>query len=516
MGLLQPVLFVALLRSDPAASSALCADAAHALSRRSTRSRARVPPFRARRSPSRRRHRPRSLAASPPWPRSSPVRRRVAARAMLVADVCDRGARARAARASATGRATELHMLDVGQGDAIALRTPRGRWMLVDAGRSWLGGDAGRSTVVPYLAHRGGALALFVLSHPHADHVGGAASVVRVAAPGALPRSGLRRHARHAYLAALGAAARARIPWQRVHPGDSLVRRRGRCSPRSRRTRRGSPRSPTPIWRARCSWRASARSASSSPATPRQPEEDWLLSRDAGRARAPTCSRSAITAAARARARAFLGAVRPRLALVCVGAHNAYGHPSPEVLQRSARRRARRCCAPIVLGTIVVSTDGRHRGGGARRTMVDSRATEPVSAQRAGPIVRAASLLGAARRHADAASRVAARALSRARRRALAPRRAPAADRRLVPRPRDRVGDHAWPHDLARARRLARRRNCSCTNSGTSTSLQQIARFRSVTSGESLRRGYHAQPLRGGRARSSPRRRVERRPVPAS
>jgi competence protein ComEC len=72
---------------------------------------------------------------------------------------------------------TELHMIDVGQGDAIALRTRRGRWVVVDAGRSWSTGDAGKSTVVPYIAHRGGRVALFALSHPHADHVGGAASL---------------------------------------------------------------------------------------------------------------------------------------------------------------------------------------------------------------------------------------------------------------------------------------------------------------------------------------------------
>src|SRR5919202_1063102 len=59
---------------------------------------------------------------------------------------------------------TELHVIDVGQGDAIALRTARGRWVLVDAGRAWRGGDAGRSTVVPYLRRRGGQLVGFVLS----------------------------------------------------------------------------------------------------------------------------------------------------------------------------------------------------------------------------------------------------------------------------------------------------------------------------------------------------------------
>ena len=38
----------------------------------------------------------------------------------------------------------ELHVLDVGQGDAILLRTDAGRWVLFDAGPAWNGSDAGR------------------------------------------------------------------------------------------------------------------------------------------------------------------------------------------------------------------------------------------------------------------------------------------------------------------------------------------------------------------------------------
>src|SRR5690606_27364330 len=77
----------------------------------------------------------------------------------------------------------EVHLLDVGQGDAIALRSPRGRWVVIDAGRAWGSGDAGRATVIPHLRRRGGELALLVLTHPHADHIGGATSVVRALRP---------------------------------------------------------------------------------------------------------------------------------------------------------------------------------------------------------------------------------------------------------------------------------------------------------------------------------------------
>jgi competence protein ComEC len=40
--------------------------------------------------------------------------------------------------------------------------------------------------VIPYLRRHGGAVALFVLSHPHDDHAGGARSVRR---RGGSPRS---------------------------------------------------------------------------------------------------------------------------------------------------------------------------------------------------------------------------------------------------------------------------------------------------------------------------------------
>src|SRR4029079_16659211 len=77
----------------------------------------------------------------------------------------------------------EMHVLDVGQGDAILLRTDRGRWVVVDAGRVWKTGDAGRSTIVPYVMSRGGAVEALIISHAHADHIGGAVSVLRYLHP---------------------------------------------------------------------------------------------------------------------------------------------------------------------------------------------------------------------------------------------------------------------------------------------------------------------------------------------
>ena len=74
--------------------------------------------------------------------------------------------------------ALEIHVIDVGQGDAIALRTPRGAWLLVDGGPRTGTWDAGARRVAPYLLKHGVRLIeALVVTHPDADHIGGVAAV---------------------------------------------------------------------------------------------------------------------------------------------------------------------------------------------------------------------------------------------------------------------------------------------------------------------------------------------------
>lgn len=66
-----------------------------------------------------------------------------------------------------------VHYIDVGQGDAILVQSPDGRNMLID------GGDKSPG-VVGYLKDKGiNELDVVVLTHPHADHVGGLVDVMR-------------------------------------------------------------------------------------------------------------------------------------------------------------------------------------------------------------------------------------------------------------------------------------------------------------------------------------------------
>ena len=251
----------------------------------------------------------------------------------------------------------ELHLLDVGQGDAIALRTPHGHWIIIDAGGGAPGPDKGRRVVLPYIRARGGPVDAFILSHPHLDHVGGAPALIGATHPTEYFDAAYAG-ATDAYRASLESAAVHGVHWQRVRPGDLAVID-------GVRLRFLAPDS---------SWTAALHDANLASTIVRvefgdvamlfvgdaeRAEEEWLLEHTAAELLRADVLKVGHHGSRTSSSAAFLDAVAPRLALVSVGRGNTYGLPSPAIMQDYENRRITLLRTDVV-GTTVVSTDGHH------------------------------------------------------------------------------------------------------------------------------------------------------------
>jgi competence protein ComEC len=115
-----------------------------------------------------------------------------------------------------------VSFLDVGQGDAIALRTPAGRWLLIDGGPRGPQGDAGRRVVVPFLRSHGATqLAAIVATHAHLDHFGGLPAVLDAFDPAFVLEPG-QPVPDAGYLDFLSAVESDGADWRPARRGDRL------------------------------------------------------------------------------------------------------------------------------------------------------------------------------------------------------------------------------------------------------------------------------------------------------
>lgn len=246
-----------------------------------------------------------------------------------------------------------LHFLDVGQGDAALVRTPAGRWILIDAGPASEHSDAGRRVVVPFLRRAGARqLAAAVVSHAHADHLGGFPSVLErftagiVLEPGALIDDPL-------YTRFLGALDAAGTPWRPARPGDRFELDSVRFTVLH----------PDPAW---SDWGEDV-NEDSVVLLVEYGAFQALFTGDVGfRAEAALQPQMAAVELLKvghhgsrgSTGDAWLTALRPRASVISAGKMNRYGHPAPEALARLAAHRSA-VWRTDEEGTITVTTDGR-------------------------------------------------------------------------------------------------------------------------------------------------------------
>lgn len=235
------------------------------------------------------------------------------------------------------GRGTaEVLMIDVGQGDAIALRGPRGRWLLVDTGRAPEGDDAAGHPVVRALRSRGvRRLEALVLTHPDLDHIGGAAAVLEAFDVGVVYDPGLPA-GKESFVDVLEVAAARGVPWRAARAGHRIELDRLVVTVLYPRDDLGPD---------------VGSNASSVVLHAQLGSFDALLTGDAykdvDRLLSPGFTdivevlKVGHHGSDTSTDPVLLDAARPEVALVSVGRFNRYGHPAPQVLRRLEERGVR-------------------------------------------------------------------------------------------------------------------------------------------------------------------------------
>lgn len=229
----------------------------------------------------------------------------------------------------------ELIALDVGQGDALLLRTPRGRWVLIDTGPRARGRDAGRRVIVPYLLRRGVTrLDLMVLSHPDLDHIGGAPAVLRSLEVGAVVDPGLPV-GKGIYVDLLELAREQGVPWDAVRSGQVLEIDEVRLTvlhPSAAFLNTTPPPSANDASVVLMLEYGKFRSILTGDA----PVEVEEIIMQAGWTQDIDVLKVGHHGSRTSTSWTFLAATRPEVALISAGAGNSFGHPHPEVMQSLA------------------------------------------------------------------------------------------------------------------------------------------------------------------------------------
>lgn len=230
--------------------------------------------------------------------------------------------------------------LDVGQGDAALVETAEGPAMLIDGGGASDFFDLGRAVVAPLLWDRGiRRLDVIVASHPQQDHIGGLAFVVRQFEVGEFWGNGVERdnafvirvkealEGRHVAVRAVSnldeeralGSCRLRV----LHPGPAKEGAAGRVDGKHLNNR-------SVVLRLTCGETAFLFTGD----VEREAEADMV---EAARALTATVLKVPHHGARGSVYEPFVRAVKPRVAVVSVGATNSYGHPTPAMLETYAR-----------------------------------------------------------------------------------------------------------------------------------------------------------------------------------
>lgn len=254
--------------------------------------------------------------------------------------------------------ALTVHFLDVGQGDAILVRTPAGKNILIDGGPAGnsRGRDAGGRVILPFLRELGiRRLDQVILTHPDLDHLGGLVTVFLPSGPevGELLEPGIL-HPTDSYQSLLREAlARPSLLYRQPRAGMILDWGEGVKAEVLHPAELAADTNDSSVVVRLSYGRISFLFAGDISG-----EVEKRLARERGWRLRSTVLKVAHHGSKHSSSEEFLAQVRPEAAVVSCGKGNPFGHPSPEALERLRKVRAM-IYRTDEMGTVTVVTDGQ-------------------------------------------------------------------------------------------------------------------------------------------------------------
>ena len=218
-----------------------------------------------------------------------------------------------------------VHILDVGQGDAVLIEAPDEKRVLIDAGTA-------KSGVADLLQQRGiKTLNMVVATHPHADHIGGMADVLKTFDVGLYVDNGMT-HTTMTYSRTMQAVEKREVNYRSAVVGRTF--------------KLGSEATLTVLHPRQTPLRGTRSDLNSNSVVLRlvhgkncflftgdaeEPTERDLMNRGIEQC---DVLKIAHHGSGHSTSERFLEAVKPQVAIISAGANNRYGHPDPELIGR--------------------------------------------------------------------------------------------------------------------------------------------------------------------------------------
>jgi competence protein ComEC len=225
-----------------------------------------------------------------------------------------------------------VDIIDVGQADAVLLRSPEGKTVLIDAG-------TGRTDMVAELQGRGVTqIDLAVSTHPHADHIGDMESVLRSMPVGVYMDNGVP-HTSNLYSDLMATVEELGVPYMEAEAGQHI--------------QFGEEAAIDVLWPTKTKLRGTRSDLNANSVVLRLTHGDncFLFVGDAEeetevRLQVRGLEQCAVLKVAHhgsdhSSTDRFLGKVEPSIALISVGEHNRYNHPGEDTLRRLDRHGAK-------------------------------------------------------------------------------------------------------------------------------------------------------------------------------